>query len=194
MGEAGDTFGRHVPRGRGEAKGVRDPFARMLAAGQVPGWERAWAWKSVAVDSPAGNSPSTADLVLLSKDGRVGVVECKCAKSSEAKHGMLEQVLMYAAMVARLSRPELIDRLAASRGAAEHEPHSAEEIHERMAQAGDGLRGPIPIVVIDRWGKTMNATAGVILPVLNRAFAAAELPTISVFAVGGGTTEWVTRP
>jgi len=177
-------------KGRTEKEGIRDPFIKLLERGEIEGWERSIALRSVRVDpvnsEDFGSSP---DLVLINPRPAIGIVECKRASSSEAKHGMFEQVLLYGEMVRSLAPDTFKERVHRKRSKAHGDPKVLDAFLQH--DISDIIREPYLIVVVDRWGNRMNQTSRLTLLLLNQALGKLGRPPIEVWAVGAGRAERV---
>ncbi len=184
-------FGKRIPRGVSEKKGLRDPFSVAAAQGRLIGWRDVTVIRSVDVGPrPVQTWNQQADLVLISPDGRLGVVECKLTRNAASRHGMFEQVILYAVMVRELSLEELGRRLKdAKRGVGC--PVITPEIFQTFMTKHERNRVVVPIVVVDRWGSSLIRTAGRTLGFFNKALQSQGLQEIKIFALGDGGPELV---
>ena len=177
-------FGNRVKKGVGERKGIRDPFSKAVADGKVDGWQDSWVFKSVQVGVKKGGGwTQEADLVLVRRTGEIGVVECKLTRSSQSKHGMLEQVLLYRELVGRLKPEEFIKRLEGREISVPGLKATPQAFKSALLNLKSENPSIVPVVVVDRWGKTANRTAGLTLDLLNRCLPGIQIPSVQVFAV-----------
>lgn len=174
-----------------EARDLRDPFGVLAAGGAVQGWPASIVLREVRLDSRAGQFKSCADLLLIAPTGEVAIVECKLAKSAEAKHGMVEQVLMYAEMAHTLALADSEELLRRLQGA---EPANvcAKPGREVLLRALAMLRARkhiYPIIVTDRWGVASANTVALTRNRINDGLVATGLPPVAVFVMESGIPE-----
>jgi hypothetical protein len=174
---------------------IREPFANLVKEDKIEGWEGSAIFWSVKVG--LGNARDwlpTPDLVIVrSTEGRIGIVECKRAKSGQAKHGMFEQVLLYCELVLHL-KEAFVDRLKKAKR--QHVPAYIDEhrlFEALLKNLRNELPSVIPIVVVDRWGSRQNRTAKFTLRLLNKCLESIGRQKIQVWAVGGKKPERVDR-
>lgn len=184
-------YGERLNRGVNESKGIREPFIKMIAQGEVPQWRGAFALRRVRID-PRGSSSfsSTPDLILLHNQEGLAVVECKRASSREAKHGLFEQVLLYVEMVRQLDRGILAERIQGGKIVLQPEGGNLDALLRSVVIEPTNLL-PRSLVVVDRWGNTAAHTAALTLKLFNCALATINRPPIEVWAVGSGKPERV---
>jgi hypothetical protein len=179
-------YGYRLSRRFSEKTGVRDPFVEMIKNGLVSEWVGSALFKSVKVGlREKDEMTQKADLVLIHPSGTIGIVECKLSRNNQAKHGMLEQVLLYCELV-RYLKDGFIERLRATKKyylPEDGDPRLFEAARENL---GSETPSVVPIVVVDRWGGTLNRTAKFTLTLLNRCFEIESLhrQRIQAFAVG----------
>jgi hypothetical protein len=179
-------YGERLPKGTSEKVGIRKPFAEMIINGLVDEWEGSAVFELVKVGlNGEDEMTQRADLVLVHPTGRIGIVECKLNKNSQAKHGMLEQVLLYCELV-RLLKDGFIERLTMAKRYPL--PHNSSTLFFEAALENLKSDKPfvVPIVVVDRWGGTLNRTAKFTLTLLNRCLELESVhrQKIRAFAVG----------
>jgi len=170
-----------------ESRDVRDPFGLAVDAGKLEGWEDAAVLRSVVVDprwkeGKKRGMASQADLVLVKPGKGIAIVECKL-KTGEAKHGMLEQVLMYGEMANDLGADELGNRLAMAEPGKGCRKYPESFIRDTVSGM-TGRQSIHHITVLDRWGRsTLPNTVGRTLKRLNAALAAVNVPEIEVLTI-----------
>lgn len=180
------TFGQNV---KSEVRQVRDVFCDLVSRSAVPNWHGAQVCRTVSFDRRQRGFKNKPDAILLDTDGRVGVVECKRQASDEAKHGMIEQLLMYCEQARALDSADLIACIKAGR------PVTNCPVPELSILDKDAAWGApekiVPILVVDRWGKRLHSTASFTLRFINGLLERADFPAIQVYAVGSGQVEVV---
>ncbi|MBI4816588.1 MAG: hypothetical protein HY791_10030 [Deltaproteobacteria bacterium] len=125
---------------------------------------------------------SKADLVLVKAGVGISIVECKLKTNGGAKHGCLEQVLMYGEMAECLrEKGELAHRLETSKageGCKETPVEVIDSVITGLTRAS--IRH---VVVFDTWGKeSLPNTVGRTVRLINRALTAVGVPGIGIFA------------
>ena len=180
-----------------EGKDIRDPFGVAVQEGHLSGWDGAVVLRGVDLDPREGGSSgfhSEADLVLVKPGVGIAIVECKRKASSAAKHGMVEQVLMYGEMANELLQHGK-DRLAARLISSKPGKGCAAPDSDAIERTVNGMSGRTDIhhlVVLDRWGSHhLPQTVGLTLRMLNRALPPAGVPPVQVFTIKDGAIEGV---
>lgn len=171
---------------------VKIPFSRMVEEGKVDGWDGATVLKSVVLDprweeGKKKGYASQADLVLVKPGKGIAIVECKRKTAGGAKHGAVEQALMYGEMASTIGTEELIRRLQMAKvqdGCGDKD----DAVLQRTVEAMEGRREAIQhIVAFERWGsKALPSTVGLTVKLINRALAEVDVPVVQIFAIDEG--------
>ena len=125
---------------------------------------------------------------MLVKPGKgIAIVECKRKISGEAKHGAVEQALMYGEMASAIGAKELIQRLQMAK-VLEGCRDKDDNVIRRTVEAMEGRRDAIHhIVAFEHWGtKTLPSTVGLTVKLINRALETLDVPVVQVFAIDEG--------
>ncbi|HEY3446995.1 MAG TPA: hypothetical protein VGK67_11555 [Myxococcales bacterium] len=163
---------------------VRRPFAKAVVQGRVPGWKGACVVRSFLGGAKRTPRPDLA-LVLPAK---LGIVVCSVSGSAGLRRGSVEQVLSSIGQFRSLPRGERVRCLVEAKPVGSRE-RLEEEAAKSLAIAADDPAAVVPIIVVDRWGKAMNATVGYALSVIDAALGSLGHAQVEVYAVGSGKPE-----
>jgi len=183
------TMTKELEMRKNEKRTVRIPFAKAVLEGVVPEWVGAQVIRHVSFDR-RGPRISKTDLVLLSRNKGIGIVECKLRNNRESRHGMVEQVLMYVQMARELSPCELSSRLALGESEEGFEGVNTTPFVEEIAKK-EWEPKFFPILVVDQWDDTLGNTVGITLPFVNRLMHKSGLPMIEAYQICSGRVERV---